>query len=99
MSLIIQQKKIIESLQEENRILKAKKEITENDVKTLATSFKKAWTSLGIDLEKFKTKNKIAAATIIMGKLTKKKVQETLETEWDVVSEVLKKYNHLTLEE
>lgn len=99
MSLILQQKKIIEKLLSENHALRVQNESTETDIKTLASSFKKAWGSLDIDLEKFKSKNKFTAITAIVSKLAKKEVQTTLEAEWEVVSEMLKKYNHLTLEE
>lgn len=99
MSLLLQQKKIIEQLLKENESLKADKQTTEKDIKTLASSFKNAWGSLDIDIENFKNKNKFSAITTILSKLTKKEVQTTLEAEWKVVSEMLKKYNHLTLEE
>lgn len=39
------------------------------------------------------------ALPMVLAKITKKEVQNTLQTEWAKVSEILKEYNHLTKEE
>lgn len=99
MNIIQKQKQLIDQLQAENAILKAEKAKTDADIKTLAKSVKIAWESMGIDIETFKTKSKALAIPMILAKVAKKEVQNTLQTEWAKVSEILKEYNHLTQEE
>lgn len=96
MNIIQKQKQIIDSLQEELAQLRANKAETDADIKTLAKSLKTAWDSLGIDLEKLKSKSKAMALPMVLAKITKKEVQNTLENEWDNVSKILEKYTHLT---
>lgn len=96
MNIIQKQKQIIDSLQEELAQLRANKAETDADIKTLAKSLKTAWDSLGIDLEKLKSKSKAMALPMVLAKITKKEVQNTLENEWDNVSKMLEKYTHLT---
>lgn len=98
MNIIQKQKQIIDSLQEELAQLRANKAETDADIKTLAKSLKTAWDSLGIDLEKLKSKSKAMALPMVLAKITKKEVQNTLENEWDNVSKILEKYTHLTKE-
>lgn len=98
MNIIQKQKQIINSLQEELAHLRANKAETDADIKTLAKSLKTAWDSLGIDLEKLKSKSKAMALPMVLAKITKKEVQNTLENEWDNVSKILEKYTHLTKE-
>jgi len=98
MNIIQKQKQIIDSLQEELAQLRANKAETDADIKTLAKSLKTAWDSLGIDLEKLKSKSKAMALPMVLAKITKKEVQNTLENEWDNVSKMLEKYTHLTKE-
>src|SRR5690554_498003 len=96
MNIIQKQKQIIDSLQEELAQLRADKAEIDADIKTLAKSLKTAWDSLGIDLEKLKSKSKAMALPMVLAKITKKEVQNTLENEWDNVSKMLEKYTHLT---
>lgn len=96
MNIIQKQKQIIDSLQEELAQLRANKAETDADIKTLAKSLKTAWDSLGIDLEKLKSKSKAMALPMVLAKITKKEVQNTLENEWNNVSKMLEKYTHLT---
>lgn len=98
MNIIQKQKQIIDSLQEELAQLRANKAETDADIKTLAKSLKTAWDSLGIDLEKLKSKSKAMALPMVLAKITKKEVQNTLENEWNNVSKMLEKYTHLTKE-
>lgn len=96
MNIIQKQKQLIDQLQAENEKLKSEKAKTDADIKTLAKSVKTAWDSLGIDLEKLKSKSKAMALPMVLAKITKKEVQNTLENEWDNVSKMLEKYTHLT---
>lgn len=95
MSIILQQKERIATLEKEKEMLEKILMQVQQDIVFVAGSVKTAWETLGLDPEKLSKSNKALLITSIAGKVMKKGTMEILTTQFENVMPVMKKYAHL----